>query len=206
MLQLAWLPLHQFGRARQAQLATLTALALLALTMVRASTPLHAQTTTQAPTTVGQAQGVVLAWADARNRGDLAAAAALLADNALFVASGASGPSSLCTPAAPCYDRASIMQYISSEVTRRTCFRVTSIQAAGDLVTGRGEVRSDDLRSSGIERVVIGFLAEVQDGQMAAWFARSDLADPQTALSQAIPAGAAQPGTPISPPTAPCGT
>ncbi|MHB8576453.1 MAG: hypothetical protein ACYDCQ_14110 [Dehalococcoidia bacterium] len=150
-----------------------------------------------------RAQVILDFFAD-RNAGDDNAAAALFADNAFFVINSIFGDCSLHTP---CYDRASILQDLQVVDTAQSnhCGTVTSIEVMGDIVTGRLEARNDPLRARGIERSVLGFMAEVQDGEMISFYLRPDLGDPQTALNAAIIAGRAQAEVPIPTPTPPCG-
>jgi ketosteroid isomerase-like protein len=147
---------------------------------------------------------VILDWAAARNRSDNAATAALFADNTFYISAA---PQS-CTTQTPCYDRASVLQSLpnlAAALAGNACLTVTTIQVSGSIVTGRFEARNDAQRARGVERSVVAFMAEVRDGQIIAFVHRYDSADPQTALSTAIAAGTAQPGTPIPTPNSLCG-
>jgi len=147
---------------------------------------------------------VILDWAAARYRADNAATAALFAENTFYITAAAVG----CTTQTPCYDRASVLQSLPSlEVALKghACLKVTTIQVRGSIVTGTFEGRNDGLRAEGIERTMAAFMAEVQDGQIIFFVHHYDTADPETALSIAIAAGTAQPGTPIPTPDSLCG-
>ena len=147
---------------------------------------------------------VIFDWAAARYRGDNAAVAALFADKTIYITAARVG----CTWQTPCYDRASVLQslpILQATQSGAPCFTVASIQVRGSIVTGTFEGRSDSGRAIGVERTIVAFMAEVQDGQILAFVHRNDSADPQTALFAAVNAGTAQPGTPIPTPNPPCG-
>jgi len=145
---------------------------------------------------------VVLAFFDALNRGDAAAAASGFAENGFMIGAAAQG---LCSLEAPCYDQAKIRANIDVLVKiPHLCETVTSLQVIGSFVIGRVEVRQDRLRGNGIERIVQSFMTQVLQDKIAAYFGRNDLADPETARNAAIAAGTQPAGTSIA--TAPpCG-
>lgn len=146
---------------------------------------------------------VILRHFDALNRGDVDAYMADEADNSFAITAS---PRGLCSLAAPCYDKDSIRQNV--ELTVRTpnlCETVTNIETIGGFVTGRLDVRSDNVRVNGIERNVQAFIAQVQDGKIIAYFGRNDLSDPQSATNAAINAGQQVAGAPIPTPNPVCG-
>ena len=136
-----------------------------------------------------------------RNASDWSAAAALFTDDAYFVLNTSNN--NVCTYRTPCFGRDSILQNLQAvdAIQTNRCTRVTSIEVMGDIVTGRFESRHDALRRKGIDRILFGFLAQVQDGQILSFYIRPDLADPQTALSQTGQIV----GPPIPTPNPPCG-
>ena len=147
---------------------------------------------------------VILDWAAARNRGDNTATAALFAETTFYI----SAAPQACNTQTPCYNRAAVLQSLPDlavALAGNACLTVTTIQVSGSIVTGRFEARNDTQRSRGVERSIVGFMAEVRDGQIIAFVHRFDTADPQTALSTAIAAGTAQPGAPIPTPNSLCG-
>ena len=142
---------------------------------------------------------VVFRLFDAPNHYDADSYAALFAEDAFMI--NAAGT---CSTAAPCSDRDSIRAVVLT-ATPHLCETITHIALNGSIVTARFEVRHDGLRARGIERVVASLMAEVRDGLIHAYFARTDLSDPETALSGAIAAGNAQPRKPIAAPSTQCG-
>ena len=145
---------------------------------------------------------VIQAWIDARNRSDEDAAAALLADNVFYIGN----PNAGCNPQVPCYDRASVQQSnsLSDAASANHCYTMVEVHVAGNVVTGRADIRSDPTRNRGIERTITAFMAEVVDGKVAKIVQFNDTGDSQTALSQAIGTGTAPPGTPLPTPDPPC--
>lgn len=139
---------------------------------------------------------VVRAYFAALSRGDAAAAADAFAEDGFMIGAALKG---LCSATTPCLDRAQIRKNMDLLVkTPHLCETVTRIQATGSIVTGRLEIRNDDLRSRGIERLLQSFLAQVTNGKMIAYFGRSDLADAETARNAAMVAGRVPKGTPIT--------
>lgn len=145
---------------------------------------------------------VILDFFVHRNASDWNAAAALFTDQAYFVLN--THNNNVCTYRTPCFGRDSILQNLQAvdAVQTNRCTTVTSIEVMGDIVTGRFESRHDALRRKGIERILFGFLAQVEDGRILSFYIRPDLADPQTALSQLRTETV---GPPIPTPNPPCG-
>lgn len=129
------------------------------------------------PVTVALAQvdpaEVLRQFFDARSRGDPAAALALFADDAVYDGVG------LCTPN-PCAGKAAIKPEIERLIAGSQP-TVLSIQASGQLVTVRYEVRGARPRAAGVERIINIVTAEVRGDKIARFHVANDLTDPQTA-------------------------
>jgi len=139
---------------------------------------------------------VVLAYFDALSRGDASAAAAAFAEDGFMIGAALKG---LCSLATPCHNRDEIGKNMELLVkTPHLCETPTSLQVVGSFVIGRLEVRNDELRGRGIERLLQSFLAQVMQDKIIAYFGRSDLADPETARNAAIVAGTQPKGVPIN--------
>jgi hypothetical protein len=146
---------------------------------------------------------VILNWLAALNQGDANAAASMFADSTFFVTAA---PVGACSSQAPCYDLASALKSLQATDTgTHLCITLTDVQVDGGIVNGRWEVRNDAIHMSGLYRAVVAFMAEIWDGKIFTLVSRNDLADPQTALRNAISAGTAQAGTPIPTPNPVCG-
>jgi hypothetical protein len=85
------------------------------------------------------------------------------------------------------------------------CWAIAEVQIAGNIVTGRFDIRSDAIRARGIERTISAFMAEVVDGKIAKIVQFDDTGDAQTVLFRAVVAGTLQPGTPLPTPEPACG-
>ncbi len=139
---------------------------------------------------------VVLAFFDALSHGDASAATAAFAEDGFMIGAALKG---LCSLATPCHNRGEIGKNMELLVkTPHLCETLTSLQVVGSFVIGRLEVRNDELRGRGIERLLQSFLAQVTQDKIIAYFGRSDLADPETARNAAIVAGTQPKGTPIT--------
>jgi hypothetical protein len=145
---------------------------------------------------------VVQGWLDARNRDDQDAAAAMLADTLFYIGTGGAA----CSLQTPCYDRDSVHASNSRTDANFTnhCYKLTEFQVAGNIVTGRFDIRGDSYRAAGIERTIAAFMADVVDDKIVWIVQRQDTGDSQTALWYAINAGTAQRGTPLPTPDPPC--
>ena len=146
-----------------------------------------------------QTAAVVFQLFDALNHYDADTYAALFAEDAFMI-----NPVGMCSPATPCSDRDAIRSVVVT-APPHVCETITHIAVDGSIVTARFEVRHDGLRARGIERVIASVMAEVRDGLIHSYFARTDVSDPETALSGAIAAGNAQPGKPLATPSTQCG-
>jgi hypothetical protein len=175
--------------------AAVAGVALLALPMTAVRAIAQQAPAATRPAELKRAE-VTLAFFDALNQGDAAAAAAVFGENAFY--SGAS-PQGLCSSSSPCYGHSNIRQAIDTLLKApHTCETVTSLQVAGSFVTGRIEIRTDPLRANGIERIVTRFMTQTLDDKIAVFFNRSDPTDPETARNAAIASGTLLKGTPIT--------
>jgi hypothetical protein len=136
------------------------------------------------------------------NSGDADGAAALFANNAVFIGALRGGN---CSQSTPCADAAAVHQQLQSVVAAHTCFRLRSLTVTGAIVTGQLETHSDNVRSNGVDHILQDFIALVPAGQLTFWANLSDVGDPQTALNSAVNAGTQPAGTPIPTPATPCG-
>jgi hypothetical protein len=188
--------------AHFARRATVRSLALsLVLTLVVGSAlAVHGRTAPARAQQVAPSDraAVVTAYLGAVNNGDIDGAAALFADNAVFITAN-------CSQAAPCTDAPSIRHQLASDVAGHICRVVRSLTVSGAVVTGQLEIRNDVLRSRGIDYDLSDFIALVPTSQMTFYAAVDDSADPRNALNVAIRTGAAQPvDPPIPNPATPC--
>jgi hypothetical protein len=136
------------------------------------------------------------------NNGDIGGAAAVFANNAVFIGALRAGN---CSQSAPCTDPASIHQQLTSVAAIHTCFVLRSLDVSGAVVTGQLETHNDNIRANGIDYVLQDFIALVPAGQITFWANLTDIADPQTALNAAINAGTQSARAPIPNPATPCG-
>ncbi len=119
---------------------------------------------------------VVQRFLDARNRGDVAAAAALMTDDIVFVG-GAN-----CPPTAPCVGLATAREQVRlfhAEGAQATV--VGTLQVSGATVRGRLEVRGNTSRAAGVDRFLVDLTVELRGDRLASHRAIPDASDPQTA-------------------------
>ena len=120
---------------------------------------------------------VVQDFLAARNAGDVAGAAALVAADVRFVG----GPA--CTPARPCLGRDAVRRDIVEQFIPGHA-HVTIVGTpvvSGSQVRVRTEVTSDLARAAGIDRWVTNLTAVVQGGEIVSLVGLLDPTDPQTA-------------------------
>ncbi len=113
---------------------------------------------------------------DARNRGDIAGAVALLTDDVRF----AEGP--MCTADNPCIGVAAARETL--EAGARVHVRETVVGTpvvTGTTVRFRAEVRFDNVPVPGVERLIVNSTVDVRDGKIASYIGIEDLSDAQTA-------------------------
>src|SRR5262249_37601163 len=124
-----------------------------------------ASTLTLAASTVALAQSDPVALLekhdDAINRGDVAGALALYADDAVIDGGG------LCQ-AAPCVGKAAIQKELERRVASHPSRTFLQQYVSGNVVTSRAEVRNDMVKQAGLERV-IGWVITVIQGEKIAY-------------------------------------
>lgn len=108
------------------------------------------------------------------NRGDLAGALALFADDAVRI-------SSQCPPPAGCVGKDGIGTELARVIGIHQTVTVLSEQVSGDTVTERVEVRNDTTRKLGIDRIIANATYIVRGGKIISQRAVQDTSDPQTA-------------------------
>ncbi len=125
---------------------------------------------------------VLQRFTDARNRGDVAGAIALLADNVRFV----EGPT--CSPDNPCIGPAAARPFLEHSIPLHILLTATGTPlVSGMTVRQRFEVRGDPFTVGGIERFVGNTTVEVRDGKIASYLNVPDTSDAQTARYLASP-------------------
>lgn len=130
-------------------------------------------TTTAAQTAIVPVPAApVMAFFDAINKADAAAAARTFATNGVYISGATKGR---CSPQSPCSGRARIQSAIAGFLkSPNLCETVTYLYVQGNIVMGRAELRSDEIRSKGIEHLTLAFLAQVQSGHIAVDVERKD--------------------------------
>jgi ketosteroid isomerase-like protein len=142
-------------------------LAASSLLMLQPSTAAIAQ-----PAMVPVPAAPVVAFFDAINKGDAAGAADVFAPNGVYI-SGASKGS--CSPQSPCTGRSNIEKAVQGFLkSSNLCETVTYLYVQGDIVMGRAEVRSDEIRAKGIDHITVAFLTQVESGKIAVDVERKD--------------------------------
>ena len=144
---------------------------------------------------------VVAQYLAAISRGDVDAAIAMFADNAVFIGGR---PTGNCSQQTPCATAAGIRQQLEGAVGVHVCQTLVEVQVVGAVVSGRIEVRADDLRVIGIERGVASFIALVPQDKITFFALVSDSADAQIARRDAILSGREAAGAPLPNPATPC--
>ena len=140
---------------------------------------LFAATLTLVASTVALAQSDPAALrqrqADAINRGDVAGALAMYADDAVIDRVG------LCE-AAPCIGKAAIQKELERMVGAKEHDTILKTYVSGNIVTYRLEVRNDATQKAGVERIITWGIYEMK-GDKIAYVHRglSERTDPQTA-------------------------
>jgi hypothetical protein len=125
-------------------------------------------------------------YIDATNRGDVAAAVALFAQDAVY--QGGS-----CQPD-PCVGQVAIQGDIAGNVASHVHVTRISALVDGDTLTWRSEVVADGVRAAGVDRIVTLGTTQVRDSTIVKHQFRFDVSDPQTAVYAAfLAAGQPQP-------------
>ena len=157
------------------------------------------------PPAIGQQAdriSVVKAQFDAINAGDVEGATSQFASNAVWVAGRGQEACSLPTP---CTDVAGIRKQIQGNVDVHSCYKLLWLQVSGAVVTGERQVTQDTNLANGVDHILVDFIAVVPQDKITYIAHVQNVADPATALNQAITAGTQPAGTPISGPATPCG-
>ena len=119
------------------------------------------------------------AFVDARNSGDIAAAAPLMADDTVFVG----GPG--CTAANPCVGAEAHLAELQGFSALHAHVTLVSPRTSGSTVHARTESQNDLTRAAGVDRTVADLTAEVHDGKITTWRSIQDPNDPQNQAVQA---------------------
>ncbi len=132
-------------------------------------------------------------FTDARNRGDIAGAVALLTDDVRF----AEGPS--CTADSPCIGVAAARATLEdgNRVHVQVMVVGTTVMT-GTTVRFRAEVRFDNVRTPGVERIIVNGTMDVRGGKIASYIDVPDMSDAQTA--KLLAAQSPPQGLPPAPP------
>jgi hypothetical protein len=117
-------------------------------------------------------------YIDATNRGDVAGAVALFAEDAVY--QGGS-----CQPN-PCVGQMAIQGDIDGNVASHVHVTRISAQVDGDTLTWRSEVVADGVRAAGVDRIVTLGTTQVRDSTIVKHLFRFDVSDPQTAAYAAF--------------------
>jgi hypothetical protein len=104
--------------------------------------------------------GVFRQAIDARNRGDIAAMMALFNDDAVR-------EDGACQP--PCVGLAAVRTSFQKNIDEHFQAKVTSAEGAGDTVTARAEISSDEFRARGIEKRMTSYTLKLRDGKISRW-------------------------------------
>lgn len=144
------------------RIASIAALLMLAY---KASAPAR-------PALVPVPAAPLMAFFDAINKDDAASAARAFATNGVYISGATKGR---CSPRSPCSGRSTIQKAVAGFLkSPNLCETVTYLYVQGNIVTGRAEVRSDEIRSKGIDHLTLAFLAQVESGKIAVDVERKD--------------------------------
>ena len=134
---------------------------------------------TLAASTVALAQSdpaaLLKTYAEAINRGDVAGALALYAEDAVIDGGG------LCA-VAPCVGKAAIQKELERRVADKQHATILKQYVSGNVLTQRSEVQNDTVKKAGVERTIGWTIIEVKGDKIA--YTRTaipDRSDPQTA-------------------------
>jgi hypothetical protein len=150
---------------------------VLALAALPAS--LHPISVIAQPAMVPVPAAPVMAFFDAINKADAATAANAFAPNGVYISGATKGR---CSPQSPCSGRAKIQRAVAGFLrSPHLCETVTYLYVQGNIVMGRADVRSDEIRRKGIEHLTIAFLAQIQSGEIAVDVERKEASVPSKA-------------------------
>jgi len=119
---------------------------------------------------------VILHFQDARNRGDIESAMALVAPDLVYIDGGTCPPESQCVGT----------EALRHDIQQFSVDQEYSYSAAGPDVSGMGvrvrfAFQSPGRSAIGLDRTLSDLTATVQDGQLTTWRSESVRTDPQTA-------------------------
>ena len=114
------------------------------------------------PTAFGQSDPVSIfrQAIDARNRGDLEGLMK-------FFAADAVREDGSCNP--PCVGEAAVRRSFEKNIAEHFQASLTSVEGAGDTVTGRAEIRSDEFRAQGVDHRLTSYTIIFRDGKIMRW-------------------------------------
>ena len=111
-------------------------------------------------------------FTDSVTRGDAETAVQIFTDDGLFITPGG------CLP--PC-GQSVIRKRLQANVANHATYKITNAQEMGSVVFVRFELRGDNFRAKGVERVVNVYIAQVPRGRIEVWIQFPDLTDADTA-------------------------
>jgi len=109
----------------------------------------------------------------AETRGDVAAALALYADDAIIQYGG------LCSP--PCVGKEAIKKELERRVAAKNRWKIVGKYVSGNVAIVKAELQIGYIEASGVDRVVIWNIYEVKGDKIAAATLAGERTDPQTA-------------------------
>ena len=109
----------------------------------------------------------------AETRGDVAAALALYADDAIIQYGG------LCWT--PCIGKEAVQKELERRVGAKNRWKVVGKYVSGNVAVLKTELQIGYIESSGVDRVVVWNIYEVKDGKIAVATLVGQRTDPQTA-------------------------
>lgn len=127
------------------------------------------------PQTATGPAALALAWGEAINRGDVAGAAGLFAENAVFVSMAP------CYLTSPCTGSAAIAKRAQAELdSGNKQMAIGAPIVAGNIVQLRKELRNPAITRAGLQRVIALTTVTVQRDKIVSWLNWQDLRDEQT--------------------------
>jgi hypothetical protein len=111
-------------------------------------------------------------FGDAVTRGDIERAVNIFTEDGVFITPAG------CLPT-PCA-RPQIRGRLQANFANHAVYTFTNAWVIGSVVAARFELRADNFRAKGAERVVNVYIAQVPHGRIASWIQFSDLADADT--------------------------
>ena len=106
----------------------------------------------------------VMAFFEAINAGNAASAANAFAPTGVYISGATKGR---CSPRSPCSGRANIQKAVEGFLkSPHLCETVTYLYVQNNIVMGRADVRSDEIRSKGLDHLTIAFLTQIESGEI----------------------------------------